>query len=75
LDYGGWPGPAIDPKRPYGDMTYWYPEMATMLGWKMDKNDEGYFETSPDQKERLGALHFTQLACAQAMLEHGQIEF
>jgi len=56
-------------------MTYWYPEMATMLGWKMDKNDEGYFETSPDQKERLGALHFTQLACAQAMLEHGQIEF
>ena len=72
---GGWSGPAIGAKRPYGDMSNGYPEMAAMLGWVMEKNEDGYFDTSPEQEERLQALHFTQLACAQAMLEHGNIPF
>ncbi|MGB0907034.1 MAG: hypothetical protein ACPGVT_06040 [Maricaulaceae bacterium] len=70
----GWPGPAIDCKRPYGDMSYWQLDMARILEWDMEKDEDGYFRTSDEQDDKLQAIHFTQLASAQAILEHGQVK-
>gem|GEM_PF-3353770 len=72
-DFGAWPGPAIDPKRPYGDMSNWEVEMAKMLDLPLTKNDEGYVETSQEQNAQLFNYHLSQLACAQAILEHGSL--
>jgi len=72
-DFGAWPGAAVDPKRPYGNMTNWEVEMAQMLGLSLKKNDEGYFEVSEEQGAQLFGYHLGQLACAQAILEHGSL--
>lgn len=70
----GWPGPAIDCKRPYGDASYWQLDMARILEWDMKKNEEGYYRTTDEQDDKMQTIHFTQLASAQAILEHGQVK-
>ncbi len=73
-DYGAWPGPAIDPKRPYGDYSYWQIEMAEMLGWEMEKDGEGYFRTTAEQDEELQRIHFRQLSAVIAILRFGRCQ-
>jgi hypothetical protein len=76
IDWGDeevWPGPCIDPKRPYGDMTWYALDVARILDWPMDKDEEGYFRPSEAQETAARALHLRTLGALYAMLEHGQM--
>lgn len=71
---GGWPGAAMDCKRPYGYMSYWQIEMADTLGLTMQKTEEGYFRTTPEQDDYLQSVHFKQLSAVIAIVKHGKVE-
>ncbi|GLS44495.1 hypothetical protein [Methylobacterium brachythecii] len=49
--------PGVDPKRPYGAMTWYTVEMAVHLGEAPPKDDEGRAILSDEQEERLMRLH------------------
>ncbi len=76
IDWGDdefWPGPCIDPKRPYGDMTWYALDVARILDWPMDKDEEGHFRPSEAQETAARGLHLRTLGALYAMLEHGQV--
>lgn len=49
--------PAIDPKRPYGDMTWYTVEMAVHLGEPPEKDANGRAVMSDATEQRLMRLH------------------
>lgn len=53
-----WPTPSVDPKRPYGNYTFFQKEMALHLGWF--KESEGR-ELTDAELSRLTALHHEML--------------
>ena len=63
----------IDCKRPYGDMTYYYIDMADALGisYKLDKDDHPIF--SKEQEKDFEKLHREMLFVVQALIEHGDL--
>jgi hypothetical protein len=63
----------MDMKRPYGDMTYYFIDMATALGEPpppRDADDEPEF--TPQQIERYLQLHREMLFAAQAFWRYAQ---
>lgn len=71
---GWWPSPAIDPKRPYGDMSYIELDMHRILEWPVKKRDkDGYIELTDEQQEQLTLLHFRLLAATQVFLENARL--
>lgn len=70
LERGDVAGPTVDPKRPFGDMTFYQLDIHRVLGWPVERrNDKGYIELSEEQIERGQALHFRMLGALQAFLE------
>lgn len=67
-------GPTVDPKRPYGEMTYFDLDMHRILGWPVEtRTESGHIGISEEQAAEATRLHFRQLGAMQAFLEHGQI--
>ncbi|MEO1264827.1 MAG: hypothetical protein AAFV26_03880, partial [Pseudomonadota bacterium] len=54
LDNGEWPAPVIDPKRPYGDMTFYQVEVAQAVG-RLPPPEVGL---SDEMVAEMTALHF-----------------
>lgn len=68
---GGWPGPSVDPKRVYGDMSFIELDMHRVLELPIERRDDrGYIQLSDAQLASLSALHSTMLPATQVFLEN-----
>lgn len=63
----------IDPKRPYGDMTYFYIDMADALGITVKRDQDNKPLFSAEQEKHCEALHREMLFVLQALIEHGKL--
>lgn len=73
----GWDGesvPGCDPKRPYGDFSYYQLEMAKHLHRPTTKNSDGYHQISEELESELTLLHHTMQAAWQVFLENFELE-
>lgn len=67
-------GPTVDPKRPYGDMTYIDLDIHRVLGWPVEtRTESGHIGISDQQADEATRLHFRQLGTLQAFVEHAQL--
>ena len=67
---GGWLG--MNPKRPYGDMTYFELDMLEILGEPETARDaEGHL--AREQEARLGRIHEDMQVALQVFLLHAEI--
>ncbi len=71
FDLDLWPAPAMDPKRPYGDMSYFQADMAHILGLKVEASD-GKKELSEEQERALQHLHWQMLGALQVFVENAE---
>jgi len=55
----------MDSKRPYGDMSHFYIDMASALGEPVSLDSRGYAVFSPEVIERYRLLHIQMLRVAQ----------
>jgi hypothetical protein len=60
---GLYPTPAIDPKRPYGDRTFYELDMADALGMDYSEQLDPYFQT----------LHFEMQSALQVFLKYATL--
>lgn len=74
MDDGVWPAAGVDPKRPYGDMTFFEIDMADALGELPPAPPNGQVDFPPEQLERLGVLHWQMLGAIQVFVEHAKLE-
>jgi hypothetical protein len=74
LNTRSWQGmiEVIDPKRPYGNSTYYYLDMADALGDALTQNAAGKVEATPEQIGRFQQLHREMLFAVQAFWVHAQ---
>jgi hypothetical protein len=70
-------GVMVNPKRPYGDMTYFELDMADILGIRPEgpprKDQPKYREFTPAQLEKLGALHEQMQPVLQVFLQQAKL--
>lgn len=64
----------MDFKRPYGDMTYFYIDMADALGEPVPRDDKGRAAFSSDAEQRYERLHGEMLFAVQAFWDHASRE-
>lgn len=64
----------FDMKRPYGDMTYYYLDIADALGINVSRDKAGQPEFSEEQFNRFDKLHGEMLFTLQAYLQKATIE-
>ncbi|WP_424630533.1 hypothetical protein [Bradyrhizobium sp. SYSU BS000235] len=62
----------MDLKRPYGDMTYFYIDMAAALGEPVPRNNEGQAVFSAEAEQRYERLHGEMLFAVQAFWDHAR---
>ena len=62
----------MDPKRPYGDMTYYFIDMADALGDKIPRNAAKEAAFSAQQIARYKKLHREMLFAVQAFWKYAQ---
>lgn len=60
----------MDFKRPYGDCTYYFLDMADALNEPISENSEGTISFSPEVQERYYQLHTEMLFAIQAFWTH-----
>lgn len=64
----------FDMKRPYGDMTYYYLDMADALGIKVSRDKDNQPNFSEEQFNRFDKLHGDMLFTLQTFLQKATIE-
>lgn len=65
---------AMDPKRPYGDMTYFYIDMAETLGeGPLPADEDGYSRATKEQIRRYEKLHLEMLLAIQAFWRYAEM--
>ena len=63
----------MDAKRPYGDMRYYYIDMAEALGdGPLPRNKDDQPDPTPEQEKRYLDLHRSMLFAVQAFWVHAQ---
>ncbi|MCV7385027.1 hypothetical protein [Mycolicibacter longobardus] len=62
--------PGADPKRPYGDFTYYQLEMALHLGLIPANKPDDHDPMTPEIVEAMTALHFQMQPALQLFLQH-----
>lgn len=65
--------PGVDPKRPYGDMTWYIVEMAVHLGEPPEKDENGRALLSEAQEQRLMRLHREMQPALQIFLRSADL--
>jgi sulfur relay (sulfurtransferase) DsrC/TusE family protein len=73
IDRGDWPAPTMDPKRPYGDMTYFQKDIADILGLKVETKD-GEKVLSEVQEKAMQHLHWQMLGALQVFIENAEFK-
>lgn len=71
LRHANWRGPFMDPKRPYGDRTYFEVDMVEILGEHVARTPEG--KLPEGQEQRLWKLHTETLPALQLYLQKASI--
>lgn len=74
---GYWDVPALNPKRPYGDMTYYPLDIARELGVAIDNKNYDNTEEPPfkvDKLEKLVKLHLTMSHALILFLSEAEVE-
>lgn len=69
-----WPMPAIDGKRPYGDMSFYQLDMAAILGEPFAHDANGRVVVDEAKAARLARLHGQTLVALQVMLANVPLE-
>lgn len=64
----------FDLKRPYGDMTYYWLDIADALGVAVPRAADGSPDFKPEQIARFDRLHGEMLFTFQAFLQYAQLE-
>jgi hypothetical protein len=67
LRHARWSRLCMNPKRPYGDMTYFELDMAEILGEPVARSQDGRLPA--EQERRLQALHAETLPALQVYLQ------
>jgi hypothetical protein len=67
-----WESLMVNPKRPYGDMSYFELDMAEVLGEPVVQDEDG--QLPEGQVERLGRLHEETVAALQVFLQHAKLD-
>jgi hypothetical protein len=70
---GDWPAPTMDPKRPYGDMSYFEADMAHILDLKVETKD-GEKVLSEEQENAMQHLHWQMLGALQVFVENADFK-
>jgi hypothetical protein len=73
LKVASWRGAAIDCKRPYGDFTNFTIDMAEALGLPITIGANRIARISPQDDERLGALHLQMQKVVAAYMRHAAL--
>jgi len=70
-------GPGVDGKRPYGDRSYYYGDMAEALHLEPEgaaRDDDAHSrDLTDEQKRRLDRLHHEMQAVLQVLLANGEL--
>jgi hypothetical protein len=64
----------FDLKRPYGDMTYYWLDIADALGVEIPPRTADGYAFTPEQIARFDRLHGEMLFTFQALLQYAQLE-
>lgn len=72
--YDEYQRPTVDSKRPYGDMSYFYIDMAEALGIEVPVNDEGEAEFDQKQIDVFEQLHHEMLIALTVFFKYADIE-
>jgi sulfur relay (sulfurtransferase) DsrC/TusE family protein len=65
-----WPTPSVDPKRPYGNYTFFQKEMALYLGWLKEGQER---ELTDDEISRLTDLHHEMLDALRVVATYATV--
>jgi hypothetical protein len=66
---------AMNPKRPYGEMTFYAIDMAEALDEDpLPRNDDGYIQLTEAQEERYTELHREMLFAIQAFWQYAEVK-
>ena len=65
--------PSVDPKRPYGEMTWYTVEMAVHLGEPPEKDADDRAILTDEQENRLERLHREMQPAMQIFLRYGDL--
>lgn len=63
----------MDPKRPYGDMTYFFIDMAAALGRPITRDRDGHPDFSAQEKKDYQRLHGEMLWAVAAFLRYAKL--
>ncbi|MBX9722107.1 MAG: hypothetical protein K2X81_11975, partial [Candidatus Obscuribacterales bacterium] len=74
LQHVSWTASCVDPKRPYGDMTCYYIDMANILGVPFNRDGEGRPLFSSDQIRRFDKLHGEMVFALQTFLQYAELK-
>lgn len=73
LKVASWRGTAIDCKRPYGNFTNFTIDMARALGLPITAGADNIARISPQDEERMDALHLQMQNVVAAYLRHASL--
>lgn len=64
----------VDPKRPYGDFSYFEAEMAEILGKPTSRNEKNQVVLSPEVEQEMSRLHQDMSPAVQVFLRHARVK-
>ncbi len=74
IDHTRVSGGEFNVKRPYGDMTYYYLDMARALEIPIHQNQDGDPDFSEEELNRMDKMHGEMMFVVQTFLEYGDLE-
>ncbi|MBX9685909.1 MAG: tetratricopeptide repeat protein, partial [Candidatus Obscuribacterales bacterium] len=74
LRRASWRSFAVDPKRPYGDMSYFYIDIADALGIPFRRDSEGRPEFSKETIKHMDRLHGESVFALQTFFKFAELE-
>ena len=64
----------VDPKRPYGDLTYFEADMARVLGLPVGRNERNEFQLAPEVEQEMARLHLEMEMAVQVFLRNARVK-
>lgn len=64
----------IDPKRPYGDMTYFYLDIASAIGLQYERTADGKPNIAKRELKRMDRLHAEMVFALSVLFQYGELE-
>lgn len=64
----------VDPKRPYGDMTYFYIDIANAIGLQYERTPDGKPNIAKRELKRMDRLHAEMVFAMSVLFQFGELE-